>query len=184
MLLALGSLTAACMASTWADNSRSCCGCHPGRRMKAECGVQKPKTKPAKATTTPTASNCQPITALKPPTSHLQAIYMGVASHPQATPMRPSCVPQATLGQRMTAECGMQMAGQNHPRARGLGAASQGGRCLSVAPLPEPPNSGVGVSPAIRASLEISTAGERPGAAGETPAPLLRRPVQGAKRVK
>jgi hypothetical protein len=33
----------------------------------------------------------------KPPTSQLQAIYLVAASHPQATPMRPSCDPHATL---------------------------------------------------------------------------------------
>ena len=53
---------------------------------------------------------------------------------------------------------------------------------LPQTPAPEPPNSGVGVSPAIRRpALEISTAGGTPGAAGETPAPLLRPSGSGAQ---
>ncbi len=52
------------------------------------------------------SSSVAPKRVLKPHPSHLQAIYLGVASHPHATPMRPSCVHHATL-----------MRPRSHPKA-------------------------------------------------------------------
>ena len=62
----------------------------PPWRLQAACADM-----PTPCQSTPPQA-CQSKGRAKPPPSHLRAIYLGGASHPQATFMRPSCDPQAT----------------------------------------------------------------------------------------
>jgi hypothetical protein len=59
-----------------------------------------------------------PTATLKPPQSHLQAIYCGVQSHPKATPRPPQSHPKATPRPPQSPLKATPRLSQGHPTAR------------------------------------------------------------------